>query len=220
MGIVSCCYLVFFREFCHLVGVWRFAACSFLLLSTECIIVSYFDTERERHVVRNTLSTTQLKLYNKLITYFASSQSENENICQSIRFVTVDFLRFLRPFFFHVLPLFFFLSFVPSNLSVKSQMVAFKMKIYYIDAIVIPLSAAAVSLREAQWNGVKKILEKKICLNINLKSIHVIFALLWIHLSVTLFLYLRLIRAHILGFHFQPLSCSFLAQPLQKSQIN
>lgn len=97
------------------------------------------------------------------------------------------------------------------------------MKIYYIDAIVIPLSAgdAAAAARLSEMENKEKILEK-ICSNINLKTVHVI--LLWMHLCVTLFFLISLhsvLQASI-STHTQreTSSCSFLAQPLQKSQIN
>lgn len=59
---------------------------------------------------------------------------------------TVDFLQFYDI-------IFFFLS--PVQSSPKSQMATLKMKIYYIDAIVIPLSAAS-EYREKITNSRKK----------------------------------------------------------------
>lgn len=61
---------------------------------------------------------------------------------------------------------------LPNTKTKKSQMAIFKMKIYYIDAIVIPLSAVQLKIKIEMK---KKILEK-ICSNINLKTVHVLFS--------------------------------------------
>ena len=173
--------------------------------------------------MRNTLSTTQLKLYNKLITYFASTQSENENICQSIRFVTVDFLRFLRPFFFHLLLLRFFsrsfarwfiqsFSEIPNG-RIQNENLLHRRYCYSIECCCCESRRSTVKRKKNSRK--KNLFEHKFkkcscyfCSAVDTFVCDPFFLLSSSH-SYTHF-----------GLPFPAVSCSFLAQPLQKSQIN